>query len=145
VKIARFTFNGVLVPRETVARVGSPRADFFVGMEDWEYSKRLGAAGLDAFEATHALLLHPTKGNLRFGVRPSVLRSYYATRNWMHVSLAEQPTLLRTAKCCGWCVASIPRILIREDHKLRRSAARVTATFDALSGRMGRRNYWFLR
>jgi len=140
---ARFTFNGVLFPRATIEEVGFPRADFFVGNEDWEYASRLGRAGLHAYESPRALMLHPTKGNRRFNVRPSVLRSYYSTRNWMRYDIERRP-VVGTVRACVFCAASLGSILLRDDRKLVRMAARVTATHDAVRNRMGRREYWFL-
>jgi GT2 family glycosyltransferase len=144
VVVPRLTFNGILLPRETIERVGKPVVEFFVGAEDWDYSRRLQKHGTAALKIFQALALHPTKGNKRFGVRPSVFRSYYSTRNWMYLNL-EDGGALRQTRCWLWCAASLPKIIATEDKKVRRMASRIAATYDAVTGRLGRRGYWFLQ
>lgn len=141
--LPRVTFNGILLPRSTIDQVGMPASEFFVGGEDAELSLRLRDHGLRILRIFSALALHPTKGNRRFGIRPSVSRSYYSTRNWMYLELRERGRI-GAVWCCAWCVGSLPKIVAAEDHKVRRCAGRVTATIDALLGRMGQRRYWFL-
>jgi GT2 family glycosyltransferase len=141
----RFTFNGVLVSRETFADLGGPRADFFVGQEDWDYAERMRAHGLGVYLANDAVALHPTKGDGRFGVRPGVVRSYYANRNWLFLRQHEQHERFALLRCWAWTAGACAKTILREDDKLRRVAARVTACADATLGRLGPRDYWFLR
>jgi GT2 family glycosyltransferase len=141
-----FTLNGTLLPRSVLERVGLLREDLFVGQEDWDYSQRVRSAGIVVHHCPDAHLLHPTKGDHRYGVRPSVLRSYYSHRNV--VFLRSRPEgrahLGAAAVQTAWSVASLGRILLRDDHKVRRVAARAAATVDGLLGRMGSRAYWFM-
>ncbi len=141
----RMTFNGVLLPREAIEAVGFPRADFFVGFEDWEYSQRLLSAGFTIWQDPRALILHRTKGDQRFGVSESVLRSYYATRNWFYLETFVNRRRFARLRSVAWSAASLGKIVLEHDNTTRRLAARVAATFDGLSGRLGRRDYRFLR
>ncbi|MCU1429182.1 MAG: rhamnosyl transferase [Actinomycetia bacterium] len=141
----RLTFNASLFPRAAIDAVGVPRADFFVGFEDWEYSKRLLAAGFTIWQDPRALLVHRTKGDHRFGVSESVSRSYYATRNWLYIERFIEQRPLALPRALGWSVASLAKIVLRRDQTSKRLVARVAATFDGLTGRLGPRDYRFLR
>ncbi|MCZ7535459.1 MAG: glycosyltransferase [Acidimicrobiia bacterium] len=141
----RVTFNGILVTRALVEAIGFPRADFFVGFEDWELHRRLTRAGFTAVEDPRALVLHRTKGDHRMGLRPSVLRSYYSTRNSVYLRVAVDGERWARLRSAAWALASVGRIVVRDDRRAARVCARVTATFDGVTGRLGHRHYWFLR
>lgn len=138
------TFNGLLLPRSTVETVGPLREDFFVGLEDSEYADRIEAEDLPIYEAGTSLLVHENKGMRRRGIMPSVARSYYSIRNsvFLEVHLRHRPgaivrTLIRAA-------GGSLRTVAAEDQKMARVCARIVATFDGLTSRLGRRRYWFL-
>jgi len=134
-----------LFPRETLESLGPLRSDFFVGLEDTEYAERMERAGLMNVSVPEALAFHPNKGNKRFGIRPSVLRSYYSTRNSVYLEVQLHRDILAVPLYLARALAGILRTLIQEDGKISRIAARSTATFDGITGRMGRREYWFMQ
>ena len=139
-----FTFNGALIPRSTVESVGPIRTDFFIGHEDTEYAERIRKAGLEILVVPTSLLIHRTRGQRRLGFRPTVLRSYYSTRNSLYLEFSVRGRVSAALEFMGRALAGALRTLISEDQKAARIAARFTATFDGLTGRMGRRDYWFL-
>lgn len=141
----RITFNGIVVPRTVIEAIGFPRDDFFVGHEDWEYSERLRAAGYHVMYDEHAIVIHPTKGNRRHGVTPSVLRLYYSMRNGVYVDHSVRKLRGSALRWTGWTLAAIASTVARDDRKLARVSARVVALYDGLTGRLGKRDYWFLR
>jgi len=57
-------FNGVLVTRELVERIGSVRADFFIWGDDHEYRLRAEKAGARIATVVDARVLHPSVGEL---------------------------------------------------------------------------------
>ncbi|MEX0429640.1 glycosyltransferase family 2 protein, partial [Nocardioides sp. DS6] len=57
-------FNGVLVTRELVARIGYPRAEFFIWGDDHEYRLRAEAAGARIATVVDARVHHPAVGSL---------------------------------------------------------------------------------
>lgn len=138
----RFTFNGVLLARSAIELSGPPRVDFFCGQEDWEYSVRLRRQGFELLQGG-GWALHSSKGNHRYGVRPSVLRSYYATRNTVYLR-ARSGGLLAKAGCALRVGPSCMKIAWCDDKKARRMSAKAAATFDGLTGRMGKRSYRFM-
>lgn len=140
----RFTFNCVLFTRRTIEASGFPRADFFVGQEDWEYSKRT-AETVTRWWIPAATHLHPTMGGRRLGRPTSVLRSYYSTRNGVYLRSREHPRVPAVLRTIGWGAASLVKIVFRDDHKLRRVRARTRGVVDGLFGRLGERSYGFLR
>lgn len=99
-------FNGVLVTRELVERIGLPRAEFFIWGDDHEYRLRAEAAGARIATVTGARVRHPSVGELgtsmmfgqtSYNHSPSDLKHYCMARNntlnlrdhrgWAHVLL----------------------------------------------------------
>ena len=83
-------FNGVLVTRELVARIGTPREDFFVWGDDVEYLWRARAAGARTGTVVAARFLHPATddlgtpmafGRTTYNHSPSDLKHYCMARN----------------------------------------------------------------
>ena len=83
-------FNGVLVTRDLVERIGYPRAEFFIWGDDHEYRLRAEAAGARIATVVDAAVLHPSVGSLgtpmMFGLTtynhsPSDLKHYCMARN----------------------------------------------------------------
>ncbi|MFC5494841.1 glycosyltransferase family 2 protein [Nocardioides caricicola] len=99
-------FNGVLVTRELVDRIGLPRAEFFIWGDDHEYRLRAEAAGARIATIVAAQVRHPSVGDLgtpmmfgrtTYNHSPSELKAYCMARNntvnlrdyrgWPHVLL----------------------------------------------------------
>lgn len=105
-------FNGVLVTRALVERIGYPRAEYFIWGDDHEYRLRAEAAGARIATVVDATVLHPSVGNLgtpmmfgrtTYNHTPSDLKHYCMARNntlnlrayrgWAHVLLFWLKTL----------------------------------------------------
>jgi rhamnopyranosyl-N-acetylglucosaminyl-diphospho-decaprenol beta-1,3/1,4-galactofuranosyltransferase len=99
-------FNGVLVTRDLVERIGLPREEFFIWGDDHEYRLRAEAAGARIATVTGATVRHPSIGDLgtpmmlgrtTYNHSPSDLKHYCMARNntlnlrayrgWPHVLL----------------------------------------------------------
>jgi rhamnopyranosyl-N-acetylglucosaminyl-diphospho-decaprenol beta-1,3/1,4-galactofuranosyltransferase len=99
-------FNGVLVTRALVERIGYPRAEFFIWGDDHEYRLRAEAAGARIATVVDAVVRHPSVGDLgtpmmfgrtTYNHTPSDLKHYCMARNntlnlrtyrgWPHVLL----------------------------------------------------------
>ncbi len=99
-------FNGVLVTRDLVERIGLPRAEFFIWGDDHEYRLRAEAAGARIATVVGAQVRHPSVGDLgtpmmfgrtTYNHSPSELKAYCMARNntvnlrdyrgWPHVLL----------------------------------------------------------
>lgn len=83
-------FNGVLVTRELVERIGYPRAEYFIWGDDHEYRLRAEAAGAGIATVVGARVLHPSVGELgtpmlggrtTYNHSPSDLKHYCMARN----------------------------------------------------------------
>ena len=83
-------FNGVLVTRELVERIGYPRAEFFIWGDDVEYLWRAEAAGARIATVVGAHVLHPATddlgtpmmfGRTTYNHSPSDLKHYCMARN----------------------------------------------------------------
>jgi len=83
-------FNGVLVTRALIERIGVPRADFFIWGDDHEYRLRAEAAGARIATVAGARFLHPSVGSLgtpmmggrtTYNHSPSDLKHYCMARN----------------------------------------------------------------
>jgi rhamnopyranosyl-N-acetylglucosaminyl-diphospho-decaprenol beta-1,3/1,4-galactofuranosyltransferase len=83
-------FNGVLVTRELVERIGLPRAEFFIWGDDHEYRLRAERAGARVATVVDARVRHPSVGALgtpmafgrtTYNGTPSDLKHYCMARN----------------------------------------------------------------
>ena len=83
-------FNGVLVTRSLVERIGLPRAEFFIWGDDVEYLWRARAAGAVIATVVEARFSHPSIGDLgspmmfgrtSYNHTPSDLKHYCMVRN----------------------------------------------------------------
>ncbi|CAB4716643.1 unannotated protein [freshwater metagenome] len=83
-------FNGVLVTRALVERIGLPRAEFFIWGDDHEYRLRAEAAGARIATVVSAQVRHPSVGELgspmafgrtTYNHSPSDLKHYCMARN----------------------------------------------------------------
>src|SRR3954447_2330050 len=98
-------FNGVLVTRALVERIGLPRAEFFIWGDDHEYRLRAERAGARIATVVGARVLHPSVGELgtpmafgrtTYNHTPSDLKHYCMSRNNL-VNLAEYGGRLHAA------------------------------------------------
>jgi rhamnopyranosyl-N-acetylglucosaminyl-diphospho-decaprenol beta-1,3/1,4-galactofuranosyltransferase len=83
-------FNGVLVTRELVARIGLPRSEFFIWGDDHEYRLRAERSGARIATVVAAVVRHPSVGALgtpmafgrtTYNDTPSDLKHYCMARN----------------------------------------------------------------
>jgi rhamnopyranosyl-N-acetylglucosaminyl-diphospho-decaprenol beta-1,3/1,4-galactofuranosyltransferase len=83
-------FNGVLVTRELVQRIGTPREEFFIWGDDHEYRLRAERAGGRVATVVDARVHHPSVGDLgtpmmfgrtTYNHTPSDLKHYCMARN----------------------------------------------------------------
>ncbi|MFT4081115.1 MAG: glycosyltransferase [Nocardioides sp.] len=83
-------FNGVLVTRELVERIGYPRAEYFIWGDDHEYRLRAEAVGARIATVVDAVVRHPTvgdlgtpmlRGRMTYNDTPSDLKHYCMARN----------------------------------------------------------------
>ncbi|HSX66299.1 glycosyltransferase family 2 protein [Nocardioides sp.] len=83
-------FNGILVTRALVEKIGYPRAEFFIWGDDHEYRLRAEKAGARIATVTDAAVRHPSVGQLgtpmlfgrtTYNHTPSDLKHYCMARN----------------------------------------------------------------
>lgn len=94
-------FNGVLVTRDLVERIGLPRAEFFIWGDDVEYLWRANEAGARTATVVDAEVRHPSVGDL--GTRMMFGRTTYnhSPSDLKHYCMARNNTVnLRTYR--GW-------------------------------------------
>jgi rhamnopyranosyl-N-acetylglucosaminyl-diphospho-decaprenol beta-1,3/1,4-galactofuranosyltransferase len=98
-------FNGVLVTRDLVERIGLPRAEFFIWGDDHEYRLRAERAGARIATVVDARVHHPSVGALgtpmafgrtTYNDTPSDLKHYCMARN----------NLLNLREYAGWTHAA---------------------------------------
>ncbi|MCD4548947.1 glycosyltransferase [Schaalia sp. lx-260] len=95
-------FNGVLVKRSLVEKIGVPRAEFFIWGDDVEYLWRAARAGARVATVVDAHFLHPATddlgapmmfGKTTYNHSPSDLKHYCMARN-NTVNLLEYRSIL---------------------------------------------------
>lgn len=89
--------DGSLVPRRTIEAAGYPRSDFFMMMEDVEYTSRIRRAGLAVLVLQPDLITRAHLGSAGAKHRYP-WREYYQTRN--HLLIALESRSVR--ELAGW-------------------------------------------
>jgi GT2 family glycosyltransferase len=131
--------DGALIACEAVEELGYPRDDYFMMLEDVEYSNRLKRAGWQVahFELDEDLIV---RGNLGSGGdgRPSPpWRAYYQTRNHLLMALEHRSPL----EVAGWLyrqVKFIAATALSLDRKAERIGLRLLGAWHGLRGVSGR-------
>ena len=131
---------GGLFDAEWVAKCGTPREDYFIWSEDYEYVQRLRQAGARLVRLTgdpsitHANPMKHLRGE------PRTWRLYYDTRNSLHYRLRMKPATWRTRAKSAVGVAKIAAAIVAfEPHKRRSLGLLRRAVGDYRHGRMGKR------
>ncbi|MDD3518246.1 MAG: glycosyltransferase [Chromatiales bacterium] len=133
-------FNGLLLTREAIERVGYPDPRMFIWGEEVEYFRRAQKAGIRIATAPAARFLHPaSKVTYRFGhfgkpaiFHASSLNMYCYYRNHAHIHL-RYDGISRLLRFVG--LDFVKRLMFLDMKGLR---LMTTAVIDALIGRWGR-------
>lgn len=86
-------FNGTLIDRDTVEKIGFPREEFFIGGDEVEYIERFKKSGGILYTVMNSYYFHPipdtiyryTLGKKRAVSNMPVWKQYYRTRNMTYV------------------------------------------------------------
>ena len=131
---------GGLFDATWVAREGTPREDYFIWSEDYEFVLRLRRAGAKLVRLqgeptiTHANPMKHRRGE------PRTWRLYYDTRNSLHYRLRMKPASWRTRARSAMGVAKTAAAIVAfEPHKRRSLGLLRKAVSDYRHGRMGKR------
>ena len=94
-------FNGVLVTRDLVERIGTPRADFFIWGDDVEYLWRAERAGARIATVVDARFAHPATDDLGTPMMAGRTTYNHTASDLKHYCMARNNTLnLREYR--GW-------------------------------------------
>jgi rhamnopyranosyl-N-acetylglucosaminyl-diphospho-decaprenol beta-1,3/1,4-galactofuranosyltransferase len=131
--------DGAVIAREAVEQQGLPRADYFMMLEDVEYSNRLKRAGWGVahFERDEDLILRGNLGSGGGGGPSPPWRSYYQSRNHLRMAIDHRSPL----EIAGWLyrqVKFISAAAISLDRKAERIGLRLLGAWHALRGVSGR-------
>lgn len=76
-------FNGTLIPRKTMDRIGFPSTELFIWGEEFEYMDRAKRAGILPVTVTHSIFYHPASLDLTLRETPlsKSWKFYYHVRN----------------------------------------------------------------
>lgn len=122
--------DGSIVSAEAVRRAGYPRADFFIMMEDLEFSLRIGETGLP-------LLVRPADGSINlYQGSGAPWRGYYQSRNHLRMALERHSVTW----VWGWLIRELGINVHHVRHGRWSSVRfRLRGALDATRNRMGRR------
>lgn len=128
--------DGALFSAEAVRQGGLPRPDLFFVFEDFEYSLRLGRAGVPLFVGPAVVSLAHRLGSTG-GAHP--WRAYYQTRNHLRASLDARSGALLV----GWAARLLRQIIflvVKRPELWRESLrCRLLGAADGVRNRMGKR------
>lgn len=94
-------FNGVLVTRDLVRRIGNVREEFFIWGDDHEYRLRAEAAGARIATVVDARVLHPTVGDLGTPMLGGRTTYNHSSSDLKHYCLARN-NLVNLRDYRGW-------------------------------------------
>ena len=131
--------DGAVVAREAVEQQGYPRTDYFMMLEDVEYSNRLKRAGWEVahFERDENLIFRGNLGSGGDGGPSPPWRSYYQSRNHLRMAIDHRSPL----EVAGWLyrqVKFISAAAISLDRKAERIGLRLLGAWHALRSVSGR-------
>jgi glycosyltransferase involved in cell wall biosynthesis len=126
-----------LVSRGAVDEVGYPRSDFFISMEDVEYTNRIRTAGWSVLQLDEDLVERNQVGSTSATGMAPPERGYYQSRNHLILALEHRSPVeifgwvVRQAK---FCVAAI----LRRERTLERIRLRLLGGWHAVRGVRGK-------
>jgi rhamnopyranosyl-N-acetylglucosaminyl-diphospho-decaprenol beta-1,3/1,4-galactofuranosyltransferase len=127
--------DGSLVSRCVIDAIGFPRVDYFMMLEDVEYSLRARRANLAVFVTDRDLMRRAHLGSVP---GTALWRSYYQSRNHVRMALDfRSPSLL--LGCMARQARFMSAALAAPDRRRERVKLRLRGIWDGLRGRMGRR------
>lgn len=131
-------WDGAVMAGRVVERIGHPRAELFIMMEDIEYTHRIAAGGWDVVVLEEPLIRRGHLGSGGDGSRPPPWRGYYQTRN--HLLLAREHRSL--PEMASWALRLVrfsAGAVLFLDRKGERVALRLLGAWHGLRGVTGRR------
>jgi GT2 family glycosyltransferase len=134
-EVPYFNFNGALVDRVVIDRIGYPRADLFMCYEEDEYCARLRDAGLPIVSLPTGHIEHEYAGSSG-GASPP-WRGYYQTRNEL-LALRDRPSLRGLLIWLQRTAKFVAGALFVGDQRSRRVGYRVLGIWHGLRGVKGR-------
>ena len=137
-------FNGTVISKELVSKIGYPNKELFIRGEEVDYNRRAEKAGAFVATIVESIYYHPkTEVNYfhlfgkecMMGVVNSPWKMYYLTRNRIYV-LKREKQYSRIIKYMAVLFVSI----LRFDKYKRKSTKMMLKGFaDALTGKLGKR------
>ena len=92
------SFVSLLVPSKVVREVGLPYRDFFIWVDDAEFTSRIYRTGYPGFLVSDSIAVHKTAANygadIRIATPESAWKFYYYMRNGMFASRGEKPWIV---------------------------------------------------
>ena len=92
------SFVSLLVPCKIVHELGLPYKEFFIWVDDAEFTSRIYKAGYRGYLVTKSVVLHKTAANygasIKYATPESAWKFYYYMRNSMFASRGEKPFIV---------------------------------------------------
>jgi hypothetical protein len=92
------SFVSLLVPCKVIREVGLPYRDFFIWVDDAEFTSRIFKAGYNGLLVNNSIVVHKTAANyganLKYATPESAWKFYYYMRNGMFASRGERPWIV---------------------------------------------------
>ena len=92
------SFVSLLVPCEIIRKVGLPYREFFIWVDDAEFTSRIFKAGYKGFLVSDSIALHKTATNycasIKYATPESAWKFYYYMRNSMFAARHDSPWLV---------------------------------------------------
>lgn len=134
-------FNGTLISKELVEKIGYPRKEFFLSRDETDYMVRSIKAGTFVATITNSVYCHPKSklvikklGKLSVQTYADLDREYYYLRNMSFTYKDDN-----SKRIWAVCIIRFITIILYENQKFKRIKQIYTAVNDAKNNRMGKR------
>lgn len=134
-------FNGTLISKELVEKIGYPRKEFFISRDETDYMNRSKMAGATTATVMNSIYFHPESKLIFkkiFGystqIYPNLDKEYYFIRNLTYSYKNSDK-----GKIYMFMFMRLLTILFYEDNKMKRIKQVFEAKSDAYKNKMGKR------
>lgn len=134
-------FNGTLISKELIKKIGYPRKEFFLSRDETDYQRRSENVGALIATVVDSVYCHPASKlkykkifNIYVQIYPDLLKEYYYLRNAFYTYKEIGKNKIK------WlCIMRALTIILYEDQKIKRLMQIKEALNDSLSNNMGKK------
>ncbi len=140
-------FNGTLIPRGIIERVGYPQKELFIWGDEKEYVRRIHAKGFKTFIVLSSIAIHPRGTYAKYKIFGRQFKApvgppwkkYYQIRNEIYLTKKDKGIIFILKHIHKLCMRILLEAVLTSDFKLLRCKLYTLALIDGIFSRLGKR------